>query len=340
MAKNQDSLVRQWHMLRQIPRYPQKIAVRGIQERLKSLGFDVTARTLQRDLIELSEVFPLTVDDREKPFGWSWERSAKSFDLPAIGVAESLTLSLAEQHLSQLMPASLLEHLAPYFKAAHERLNHASTPQQNRAWINKVRTVPPTQPLLPPNIPPEIHHTLTDALLRERKLKIQYRKKGSIQTSAYVVTPLALVQRGVILYLRAVFQSHTDPRTLAIHRIAEAVMLDEPGDCIDDFDIDQDLTTGVWGFGSGGSIELKLRFSGGSGQHLLESPLSHDQQVQQDPLCPDALTITATVANTPQLQWWIQGFGDGVEVLAPKELRQRLSQVAAKMLNVYAASTK
>lgn len=58
-------------MLRHIPRQPQKIDVNTLRERLSEQGVDVSVRTIQRNLIELSEVFPLTTDERSKPFGWS-----------------------------------------------------------------------------------------------------------------------------------------------------------------------------------------------------------------------------------------------------------------------------
>jgi predicted DNA-binding transcriptional regulator YafY len=58
MPKHQDSLFRQWHMLRLVPRYPQKVTAQALRQTLLGEGFEVTERTVQRDLIELSTVFP------------------------------------------------------------------------------------------------------------------------------------------------------------------------------------------------------------------------------------------------------------------------------------------
>ncbi|MGQ4277139.1 WYL domain-containing protein [Pseudidiomarina sp. E22-M8] len=58
-------------MLRHVPRQPQKIDVNTLRKRLSEHGIDVSIRTIQRNLIELSEVFPLTTDERGKPYGWS-----------------------------------------------------------------------------------------------------------------------------------------------------------------------------------------------------------------------------------------------------------------------------
>lgn len=61
-------------MLRHIPRAASKISVAQLCERLARDDYIVTARTVQRDLKELMAVFPLVVDDSDKPFGWSWRR--------------------------------------------------------------------------------------------------------------------------------------------------------------------------------------------------------------------------------------------------------------------------
>ncbi|CAB0151725.1 hypothetical protein PSI9734_02093 [Pseudidiomarina piscicola] len=58
-------------MLRHVPKQPQKIDVNTLRERLAEHGVDVSIRTIQRNLVELSEVFPLTTDERCKPYGWS-----------------------------------------------------------------------------------------------------------------------------------------------------------------------------------------------------------------------------------------------------------------------------
>ena len=64
MAKHHDTLCRQWQLLRQIPRYPKKIAVKTLHGYLADEGQKISERTLQRDLNDLSLVFPLIVDDR------------------------------------------------------------------------------------------------------------------------------------------------------------------------------------------------------------------------------------------------------------------------------------
>lgn len=68
--------MRQWLILSMLPVRPRRIDTSAIEARLKERGIDVHRRTIQRDLIELAEVFPIIADERAKPFGWRWSDEA------------------------------------------------------------------------------------------------------------------------------------------------------------------------------------------------------------------------------------------------------------------------
>ena len=333
MPKNQDALFRQWHMLRLVPRYPHKITVQDIRVALKGDGFEITPRSIQRDLNDLSLMFPLQCDDREKPFGWSWQKHAPNFDLPALSVPEALTLAMVEQHLRNLLPLPMVDQLLPYFKAARKRLDTEPKPHRGRSWLDKVRTVPPTQPLLPPKIDPKVQHVVSEALFQERQLDIRYGRRGQKAPVKYRIHPLALIQRGPLLYLYGRIFDYKDARTLAMHRITAATMRDEQAQYPAGFSIDKQVDLGTWGFGPGRKVKVELLFQPEFGDHLYETPLSKDQKLED---LPDGrLEVTATVADTPQLKWWLMGFGAGVEVVMPKALRESMGDVANRLRDVY-----
>lgn len=66
------ALVRQWHLLSLLPRGPRRIDSRSLEDALRARGLAVHRRTIQRDLVELSGVFPLVADERSKPYAWGW----------------------------------------------------------------------------------------------------------------------------------------------------------------------------------------------------------------------------------------------------------------------------
>lgn len=328
-----DTLLRQWQMLRMIPRHPLKITARELHARLQSEQFDVTKRTVERDLLALSELFPLLSDERDKPYGWSWAKDAPTFSLPGLSHNEALTLVMVEQHLNTLLPASTLDQLAPYFKAARQHLSAIPQAERTRSWLNKVRTVPPTQPLLPPVIKPAVQQIVHEALLADRQLDIKYLKLGQSEAVEYRIHPLAIIQRGLIVYLYCRFFDYEDGRLIALHRIQAATVREEKTNIPAHFSIDEIIGSGALGFGEGKLIKLEALFSREVGEHMQETPLSADQVAT--PQESGKLRITATVTDTPQLLWWLLSLGDGVEVVKPKALRQSMSEVIARMNSVY-----
>ena len=195
--------------------------------------------------------------------------------------------------------------------------------------------MPPTQPLIPPRVLPEAQAVITEALLRERQVEIQYRKLRATKDTTYRVHPLALVQRGPMLYLYCHYLDNEEPRTLAMSRITAATLLDEAAVYPKGFSLDERVEAGVWGFGAGKKIAIELLFDPDCGAHLLESLLSKDQQVEE--MDGGRLKITATVADTLQLRWWLRGFGADVEVISPPSLRSELAATALSVHQRYTA---
>jgi predicted DNA-binding transcriptional regulator YafY len=115
--------------------------------------------------------------------------------------------------------------------------------------------------------------------------------------------------------------------------MSEAKVLGAPGEIPDGFNLDKYIASGELDFSIGGEIQLKALFSKGAAFHLEERPLSDDQTiVEQGDGC---MLVTATVQDTSELRWWLLGFGDGVEVIAPIALRKEFQQIASSMHSRY-----
>ena len=74
---------------------------------------------------------------------------------------------------------------------------------------------------------------------------------------------------------------------------------------------------GRFGYGNGERIRLQFRIDKEAGLHLLESPLSVDQDVKQ---VGDEYEITATVVDSAMLDWWLRGFGNSVSEISKRKL--------------------
>ena len=157
-----DTLLRQWAMLRHIPRHPRKVDTVTLQNILAKQGHDITLRTIQRDLNKLSLALPL-ISDEAKPQGWSWEANAEVLDLPALDPQTALTFKLVESHMGQLLPASTLDYLQPWFRTAKGVLDQHGNGLAH--WPDKIRVLPRGMMRKVPDIKPEVAEALYQAIL-------------------------------------------------------------------------------------------------------------------------------------------------------------------------------
>ncbi|CAG1000041.1 hypothetical protein BURK2_02938 [Burkholderiales bacterium] len=332
MPESRDTLQCLLELLQHIPRHPQSITVAALRDALARNGFTLTERSIQRHLATLSQTLSITtIDEREKPYRWCWAPSAQGLTIPALSRTAALTLLMAEKHLQGLLPQPMLKELGAYFEAARRAL--ASSSEGPRRWLDRVRIVPPAQPLFAPAIAADVHEAVSKALLDSRQLRIKYQKRGEKSTKDWTIHPLALVQRGPMFYLYCRLFDYPDPRTLALHRIKSAELLDDKVDAPEGFDLDRQIEAGTWGFGAGQQIELDLYFYNKAGDHLIETPLAADQQITE--FSNGELRLKARVADTPQLRWWILSIGDGVEVKKPKRLRDQIAETAKATAALY-----
>ena len=316
-----DALLRQWTLLKLIPRSPRTADVSQLLAQLEDAGHTITRRQLQRDLNTLSTLFPISADDRSIPYGWSWIRDAPVFDLPRMDATTALTVKLLEQFIPQLLPPTLEDHLQPYFRQADAALaEHASA--HLGSWLDRVRVIPNAMPLLAPTVDDSVARTVYQCLLDSTRFTAVYAARGA-EPRDFVVSPLGLVAKGPLLYLVCTLWDYTDIRQLALHRIRTATPTDTPVNPPADFDLDRYIAEAEFHYPVGPEIKLEARFFRGAAAHLYETPLSTDQTITD--LDADHVLVTATVRDTEQLHWWLLGFGDLVKVLSPLALHDEIA---------------
>ena len=311
MAKRSDTLETvklAVELLRRIPR-GRKVTASELHEQLQHAGIERELRTIQRQLEMLSEHFEIERDDSSKPYGYRWLEQAKALAVPNLTPQESLLLQLAQEHLKNLLPPRLMKSMDAFFSQARRNLGPESSARLEREWPGKVRVVATSQPLLPPKIVPGVFEAVSEALYSNHWLHIEYKNAGGKRTSADVM-PLGLVQQGSRLYLVCRYQGFDNERNLALHRIAAAEVSTLTFERPKTFDLKRYDDDGRFGFGEGEKVRLVFRIERSAGLHLMESPLSTDQQVVERK--DGQLEITATVIDSSMLDWWLRGFGDAV----------------------------
>lgn len=310
MAKRSDTketVLLALELLRRIPRNS-KVSAPELHKQLSGAGVERDLRTVQRQLEMLAEHFEIERDERNKPYGYRWKERARGLALPMLSQQESLLLTLAEQQLRTLLPSGLMKSMESFFTQARSNLGPGSHAKREREWLSKIRVVSETQPLLPPKIRAGVLEEVSNALYNNLYLTLVY-KNAAGTTATVDVMPLGLAQQGPRLYLVCRYQGFDNERSLALHRIVSALGSTLTFDRPKDFDLQKYDNDGRFGFGEGKRVRLSFRITKNAGLHLLESPLSVDQEVKE---LADHFEISATVVDTAQLQWWLRGFGEQV----------------------------
>ncbi len=335
MKKSGDPLFRQMAMLQKIPRHPRRISTVELQEKLSAAGFPVDLRSIQRDLIKLSQKFPLLADG-SKPQGWSWMADAEQMDVPSLEPQAALVFHMTEQYLRSLLPASTLAYLAPWFKQAVGVLDAQGNGLSK--WRSKVRVLAPGQPLQSPATDGAAQAVITQALLEGKRVSVSYRPRNKDEAKEYVANPLGLVVRDQVIYLVCTLWDYEDIKQLVLHRIRSAELMDEAAKRPKGFNLDDYIVQGEFGWPaeSGKTIKLVADFSRSASVTVRERPLSKTQQMEELP--DGGLRFTATVPDTRELRCWLLGFGAEVEVIAPRQLRAEIAKVATTLASRYKPS--
>lgn len=319
------STARQWHILSQLER-KRWIGTNQIKEQLDILGFEMSIRTIQRDLNALAERFPIE-KNHANPQGWRWRDDAPMQSLPHMNLSQAVAFSMVKDNLTQLLPPVVLDELMPWFDLAHRQLKESKIAN---TWLERVRILSANQPLIPPAVDADAKEVVYEALFNNKQLIASYKARGREQAFDYVLNPLAIIQRGVVIYLVATrADKPTKIRQFALHRFEKAELSDNQAILPTDFNLDDYINQGAMGFNfplfdtlktehnQSPTANIHLIFEPTVGNSLLESPLSHDQQTWED---ENGLHICATVNLTAQLVWWLRGFGKGLRQIEPNIL--------------------
>lgn len=316
-----NSLHRQWEILSHLPN-GKWIGTRDLQAQLNRAGFEISLRTVQRDLNQIAQRFPIE-NNGATPQGWRWKTDAPIQSLPHMNSSQAVTFMMVEEHLRHLLPPSLLTEITPWFDLARRSL---SSQQNNvRQWINRVRIIPATQPLIPPSVDRKAQQAIYEALLQDRQVECVYGSRGQHKEEKnYTLNPLALVQRGAVIYLVCTRLDKNEIQIFALHRFKSATVLDSRALHPVNFDIDHYIDSGKLGFRlrhdqPSAEVNLKLSMKTVHAITFFESKLSKDQKIEE--FGTDMVQVSATVPLNSQLIWWLRGFGKKIEQIEPHYLQ-------------------
>ncbi len=330
-ASSQDTIRRQWAILRRLTTTP--VPVREIHEHLRGEGYEVTRRTVERDLQDLGGAFNIVASEGV-PQGWAWNRKGRRSDLAGMDEAEAFTLVTAGKVLSRMLPHALLRKVSWLFESARE-----CVPKERRKgaarWSTLIRYIPSGEVLLPPEIDDGVMTTVQAAVMRGHCVRASYCSPYHGHTNDFLLHPVALLLRASAPCLLATLgHDDVEPFPYAIHRFESADLDDTRARRPRGFDLDRYLATGGERFACGETFRLVAEVRGDLANLIRETPISEDQKlVEKD----DHHRLEATVRDSWNLHFWILSQSANLTIRKPVRLRRHIHESLQSALSHYSS---
>ncbi len=296
---------------------PQGLSATDLTNRLSERMFEVTKRTVYRDLEALRAAgFPLDEkgSDDENATRWTLERRVKVGDFLVLDSRELLALYLAKNTLRGLEETPLHDDLKSLFGKIEARLGRSALDH-----LGEIRE--------------EIHfdvgpswgagsnftaiETIRAACTERQHLRFTYASTNSQSVRSRSVGPHYLYFSRGALYFVGEDSEDRKVKTFAVPRMSEVEMLDMryEGEVIEP----EQLFENAFGVYRGGdAITVRLRFSKVLAPYISERRWHKSQTITK--LDDGRVELTLDAALTPELIQWVIGFGSQVQVLEPKAL--------------------
>lgn len=177
---------------------------------------------------------------------------------------------------------------------------------------------------------------LNQGWLKQQKVRIKYRSPGSDSSkihlcSIYYLEPYA---DGLSLHVIAFDNKRGKIVDFKFERIEKVSESMESYEIPDDFCASTYFKDawGIW-VKEGEPICVKLRFNQDTAKRVMENRWHHSQETKED--TEGSLIWTCKVNEPQEMVPWIRGWGCGVEVLEPVELRESIKIEVEKMVEIY-----
>jgi predicted DNA-binding transcriptional regulator YafY len=303
------------------------------EELLQRFERRVSKRTLQRDLITLSEAgIPLLSEkSRGNENLWYLDSRFNNFVPIPLGLNEYLAAHTLKENL-KVFNNTVLEKDVKSFMAKIEQILPSSVFLDSRKGIAESFFEQYSAGLFDYSPHNETIETLIESIIEKKICKVTYTKPGSDTAKTYKIEPVKLVNYSGALYTIVFIQKHHAYIILAVQRIQSIQLLDEEQGQNHHFNED-DFWQGKFGLFPGEQTEVVLKFSPATRYHI-EGRQWHASQVMETTEDGE-IVLTLTVGLSPELISWILGWHENVKVVKPIKLKKRIAEHLGNTLKLY-----
>jgi proteasome accessory factor B len=183
-----------------------------------------------------------------------------------------------------------------------------------------------------PETAPAVLLRLAEAILRRRVCQVEYRTPEAAEAKTYRYYPYRLRSVAGAYYCVGQVPPHEGITTLAAHRIIGLELL--PDTFIVDPTLDLDrYRNEAFGVIWESPVRVLLRFRPDQAPYVAERQWHPSQEIQWQP--DGGLELSFRAGGLFEIRRWILGWGDAVEVLEPRSLRDSIGKLLFGALTLY-----
>lgn len=173
---------------------------------------------------------------------------------------------------------------------------------------------------------------LQKAIAKKRRVNIRYHSLFDGKVIDLCLCPYHLLYNQRAWYVLGLSELHKSIRTFKLNRIKELKTLDKCFISDESFDL-YEYFGRAWSMIPEGRIyNIELRFLPKVANNVTEVQWHSTQKVTHN--SDGSAIVEFRVDGLGEITWWILGYGDQVQVLAPKALRKRVVETARNMIKL------
>jgi predicted DNA-binding transcriptional regulator YafY len=290
--------------------------------------FEVSGKTIQRDLEFMRDQLGLPLEYEAQKFGYYYTEQVNAFPSMQVSEGELVALFVAQKALAQYQGTAFERPLAAAFRKLSEAMPDQVTVEfGNLESFFSFRSVGAAVGDL------ELFGRVSEGLRHMRELQFEYRKLNSSAFEARRVRPYHLSCVDNQWYLFAWDVGRKSVRTFVLNRMRSAVVSQSAFERPKDFSIAK-LLEGSFGVHSGTKkMRVVIRFDSFAAQ-LVKEKIWHQSQKLKE-LKKGGLELEMVLGSLVEVERWILSWGGHATVVAPKELRDSLRDQLRSALGTY-----
>jgi predicted DNA-binding transcriptional regulator YafY len=289
---------------------------------------EVSRRTIYRDLESLEEAgFAV----RYRPDRQGYQLVKGSFLQPSsLDESEALALVVLSRLWNGCDGLGLLRHA----RAGVIKLVQSLAPEVRSRIAARAELIP--EPAIASTLPGDrqlVYETILEALAHRLQLRIWYHETEgqALETTKLSLYRLILAHDIWALVGRSTL--HRQVRIFRIPRIRRVVLTDDPYTIPPRFNLERFLAQAWVMERSPDRYQVWLRFSAHVAWDIQDTVWHRSQRLVS--LDDGRIDLHLIIEGLDEIKRWILGFGDQVEILAPPELRDRIHEVALRMVRLH-----